>query len=315
MPSSLYKASYESITVGAIQMLISDRSSQISIRVAVNQITVTASDLQTQHIESQRYITGRFDEHGSMLSQILQSQHSTQLMLGETSHALVSQDDSPSRDNSLQHDTAIPVESPSSYQKMLSGVGFNAIRYQRMSCAANCECTCHHQRLLKPTMILNQILGRLFIGYTGAPFLDRRCDNSLCRRRSVPAVHVIYYFPQWLFMRAVFLSISTSLTPSISLTLPRIIPAGSTIFRYIRLGNTDGVKDLFCQGQASPVDICGASGLTLLSYSLMSYALYGGCIEVCEILISEGADPFAVNDKPLTRYTLPLRILFSADYF
>jgi hypothetical protein len=43
----------------------------------VNQITVTASDLQTQHIESQRYITRHFNEHGSMLSQILQSHHST----------------------------------------------------------------------------------------------------------------------------------------------------------------------------------------------------------------------------------------------
>lgn len=169
--------------------------------------------MQAQHIESQHYITRRFDEHGSMLSQILQSQHSTQLILGETSRARVSQDESPSRDNSVQHDTAIPVEGLSSYQKMLSGVSFNAIRYQRMSCAANCECACHHQRLLRPTMILNQILGRLFIGYTGAPFLDRRCDNYLCRRRSVPAVHVIYYFPRWLFMRAVFLSISTNLTP------------------------------------------------------------------------------------------------------
>ena len=102
-------------------------------------------------------------------------------------------------------------------------------------------------------------------------------------------------------MRAVFLTVSNTLVPSISLTFPRVIPGGSTIFRYIRFGNTEGVKELFTYGQASPADICGASGLSVLSYALMSYALYGGCIEVCEILISEGADPFALSNTALGR--------------
>lgn len=86
--------------------------------------------------------------------------------------------------------------------------------------------------------------------------------------------------------------------PTISLSFPRVIPGGSTIFRYIRMGSTEGMKDLFRAGQASAGDICGSSGLSVLSYALMSYAMYGGCVEVCEILISEGADPYMVNNTP-----------------
>lgn len=240
-----------------------------------------SDDLRTQYANMNSVIQRHFNEQGTILSRILETQKATK--------------DIDAEDGRLQT-ASTPVVMPRPY------IAVHASRYREMACSIDCICNCHQQNYLQPTPILNKILGRLFIGHTGAPFQDRRCNLATCKRRSMPAIHVVYYFPRWFLMRAIFLSVSDSMVPSISLSFPRVVPGGSTIFRYIRTGNTEGMKDLFHNGQASAGDICGASGLSVLSYALMSYALYGGCVEVCEILISEGSDPFAINNTPLPKY-------------
>ena len=275
------------------------RSSQTKIQLAVDEVALISNDLRSEHINLQSEMTKCFDHQESLLSELLQAQKSTQSAIEQRQLSGDLREHDAAREHPGPADP--PIQSRRYDCSTSNEVGIRAIRYQQMSCDYRCDCSCHSQKLLRPAPLLNSILGCLFIGYTGTPFLDKRCDKPGCRRRSLPAVHIIYYFPQWFFMRALFLTVSNTLVPSVSLTFPRVIPGGSTIFRYIRLGNTDGVKELFTQGQASPADICGASGLSVLSYALMSYALYGGCIEVCEILISEGADPFSRNNTALAR--------------
>jgi hypothetical protein len=221
------------------------RLSQAKMRLVIDEVSVLSNDLRSQHITLQSDMAKCFNQQGSLLSQILQAQQSTQLTLEGNAVTNTSEEDGTTHQHSGPASSL--AQNSRCHDSGPSRVGFRAIRYPQMFCTFNCDCSCHSQRLLRPTPLLNSILGRLFIGYTGAPFLDKRCDSPRCRRRTLPAVHVIYYFPRWFFMRALFLTVSNTLVPSISLTFPRVIPGGSTIFRYIRLGNTEGVKNLFTQ--------------------------------------------------------------------
>ena len=62
-------------------------------------------------------------------------------------------------------------------------------------CSATCKCPCHSHEALRTPQVLQQITGRLFVGYTGRPALRPRCIDS-CSKRNAPSMNVTYFFPK-----------------------------------------------------------------------------------------------------------------------
>ncbi|MCJ1359819.1 MAG: hypothetical protein MMC33_009822 [Icmadophila ericetorum] len=75
-------------------------------------------------------------------------------------------------------------------------------------------------------------------------------------------------------------------TVNLSLTVTRIIPAGSDIFRFAYLDDVNGLKYLFSRGLASPNDI------DFLGQSALYNALYNPKIESIKFLLRAGLDPY-----------------------
>lgn len=104
------------------------------------------------------------------------------------------------------------------------------------ACASWCSCRCHFKRSLKSPKFLRDILGSLFLGYSGLPILAPPCNESSCRRRSSPAVDITYYFPFW-FLSKVF-SVNLSLISlggtRVLLRVPRQVGWESPLWQLCR---------------------------------------------------------------------------------
>lgn len=138
----------------------------------------------------------------------------------------------------------------------------------RRTCADWCSCDCHRRSLLRSPPYLDQLIGSIFIGYTGFPILGTKCNESACRKQSMIA-RVTCYFPQWFLSRMLCLTFSNLVTdmPRMSLSLPRVLQGNSDIFRFAVRGNLEGIKSLFEQGLASPYDVAFSTCRTALHVS------------------------------------------------
>ncbi|KAI1880790.1 hypothetical protein JX265_001030 [Neoarthrinium moseri] len=152
------------------------------------------------------------------------------------------------------------------------------LRQHVAACRAGCPCACHvTQRAASPTF-MNKLLGQLFIGYTGFPFLGRNCDSRMCERSQGSSMSVEYWFPaSFCFSQILRLQLAygTDLGPSLQLSTLRQVSDSAECVTFALNGNIDGLKNLFTQGFASPRD----------------WALYGQQYETCKFLMSAGADP------------------------
>lgn len=62
--------------------------------------------------------------------------------------------------------------------------------------------------------------------------------------------------------------------PEFTLRLPHVVPESSPIFQLARAGNVQGLAYLFNNGLASPYDIAGESGATVLHVSIQDGAIF-----------------------------------------
>ena len=69
------------------------------------------------------------------------------------------------------------------------------------SCEENCACICHFKHRSKSPEIAKSLIGSLFIGYTGLPFLFSKCNSDTCIRQSSRSIRVWYTFPTWFIQR------------------------------------------------------------------------------------------------------------------
>ena len=166
----------------------------------------------------------------------------------------------------------------------------NASHFLSRRCRRDCRCQCHRRAVLQTPRLLERLIGTLFVNYIGIPRQDDACLTN-CRRRRGFKARVTYLFPHWFLMRK-FSAIITSESgsPHISIRVSRQVSSKSEIFRLCRVGDVEGVKRLFVDGQASPFDVSAQTGSTVLTHAVM------GChSDICDFLINEGADPFAEN--------------------
>lgn len=151
---------------------------------------------------------------------------------------------------SLMHDTHGTIRS--------AQVAVNVARYSAAPrCDTDCPCACHKRLFLRSPKLLEQLVGRLFLGYTCLPFLKQPCTSVTCHQRSVASASMTYFLPRWFSEKAVSATfMSTPLgNPSLNLKIRRVVPEMSQLFRLSRYGDAQGLRDLFVSGMASPDDV------------------------------------------------------------
>ncbi|KAK4651610.1 Ankyrin repeat and SOCS box protein 6 [Podospora pseudocomata] len=112
-----------------------------------------------------------------------------------------------------------------------------------------------------------------------------------------PMINGAFHLPHWIASRAIILTLINGPSISVSLTVARIVPPDSDIFRYIQTGNCSGLQTLLLKGQASPADMIESLYGTL---DALLFALNCNQYEICQLLLSWGADPHAENSTKLT---------------
>ena len=154
-------------------------------------------------------------------------------------------------------------------QRRVSDVSTVRLFVRRQSlCGGYCSCVCHsHTRKRTPSFLQN-VLGTLFISYTGMPLLRYCCNNPSCVSQTPRSLELTYCFPSWVLQRAIYLVASTAYScgPGIGLTVRRRLEyAGeNSIFQMAIVGNIEGIRELFSRRLATPNDIdmvYGESGL------------------------------------------------------
>jgi len=156
------------------------------------------------------------------------------------------------------------------------------------TCRLGCPCACHTlQRSASPS-ILNNILGCLFVGYSGLPVIGPSCDDQDCRGARTKQVSVEYWFPasMWSAIIRVQVGMALGRGPSLYLETLRRVPDASQCVSFAQTGNIDGLRYLFRNGLASPRDVSSSRG-----YTLLRWALYAKQYEAVEFLMHAGADP------------------------
>lgn len=145
------------------------------------------------------------------------------------------------------------------------------LRRQTSNCPVGCNCICHVTRKASTPAMVDRVLGQLFVGYAGLPFLTAKCDTEGCRKSQSPWISLEYWFPLGYFWSQIFrlqVAYQSNIGPQVSLSTLRRIPSSALCIQYALTGNIEGLKTLFTRGLASPMDVCSTRGYSLLRVSM-----------------------------------------------
>lgn len=172
------------------------------------------------------------------------------------------------QDSSRRDQISIPSEEGTNTQTL------RILTSHRIPCRSWCPCTCHSKRKLNlpaPGLIEN-VLGRMFVGYSGLPVFNKPCDFRGCRDRQNATATIEYWFPWWIVsMNSKFCLTYLPWTgPQCHLSTTRRIPDDSQAIAFAMQGNTDGLKYLFSQRLVGPRDVSDSRGFSLMRVRLVS---------------------------------------------
>ncbi|PSN60504.1 hypothetical protein BS50DRAFT_200893 [Corynespora cassiicola Philippines] len=126
------------------------------------------------------------------------------------------------------------------------------------TCRTGCACVCHSQQRAASPKMLNHILGKLFIGYTGLPYLSPKCDNHVCAKFRASKISIEYWFPLGMLSSTIVrlqAGYQASTGSMFQLQTFRSVPDGAECINFALNGNIEGLKYLFSKGLASPRDV------------------------------------------------------------
>ena len=228
-------------------------SHQARIGLTIDEIHIISGQLQAnQHGDRTNQ---QLDEHSRLLANILNRQSNLQ--------GLLQLQNSPNNATS-----ATAGDQPSSPVVRIRAY---ASQHQRSPCMLNCKCTCHNVWAFQSLTLLHNVIGTLFVGYSGYPVgALQRCTEASCISQSTFRGYVHYIFPSWFLIKALTITLMSIFLDEISVSLVtrRIIPGGAEIFRLISLDDVEGIKNLFAMGSASPNDSY-VDGLTIMNVCMM----------------------------------------------
>jgi ankyrin repeat protein len=272
-----------------------------SIKATLN-LMLGAANSQSLHqiiLELQKVtvLTTKSEQANESISQGLAANHLALSTRIDQQHQLLSDRiDAMGKSFLAQHLSGPEMEMPrldSASSLAVTGVNTQTVRVvtsHRLPCRSWCPCACHKKSKMKLTApgLMEGVLGRMFVGYSGLPLLKQPCDFRGCRDRQHPTATVEYWFPSWF----VSMNLRLHLTylprtgPEFQLSTTRRVADDSQSITFAMQGNIEGLKHLFTQGLAGPRDVSDSRG-----YTLMRWALYGGMhnYETVQFLINEGA--------------------------
>ena len=137
---------------------------------------------------------------------------------------------------------------------------------RKSECSSDCTCSCHTHQNVQALSSLGNILGRLFLAYSGSSILRKPCNLSACRQQNARSIRLTYFFPQWFLNSVVSTTFSTSRlgTPSLNLKVRKIVPETNRLFALCMTEGVDGIQQLFVNRDASPDDVHHRGGWTPL---------------------------------------------------
>ncbi|EXJ54890.1 uncharacterized protein A1O5_12956, partial [Cladophialophora psammophila CBS 110553] len=128
----------------------------------------------------------------------------------------------------------------------------------RVPCRRWCPCACHAKRNFKlaPPGMMENVLGKIFVGYSGLPVVSKPCDFRGCRDRQTATANMEYWFPSWFISMnlQMYLTNLPRRGMHIQLSTTRRIPDDSASINFAMQGNIDGLRFLFSQKLAHPKD-------------------------------------------------------------
>lgn len=142
----------------------------------------------------------------------------------------------------------------------------------RRRCKSSCGCVCHSRYQCKTSPVVRRFFGALFLGYVGPPLLTLSCNDEMCQSRLTRSFSLVYCFPQWFILRAIYVVAAMTYTgcPVFGLEVRRRIEWGGKdgILRFVLNGNTKGVQHLLVNKTASLTDVDPNYGRSALHVSM-----------------------------------------------
>ena len=165
----------------------------------------------------------------------------------------------------IRHDDTLTI-----HESKIDNQTLRVFASHRIPCRCWCPCACHAKRELKskaPGMV-ESVLGRLFIGYSGLSVLNKTCDFRACKDRQNATAE--YWFPWWFVSMNMRLQLTylPRTGPQFQLSTTRRVADNSQSINFTMQGNIDGLKYLFSKGLAGPRDVSDSRGFTLMRVSL-----------------------------------------------
>lgn len=155
----------------------------------------------------------------------------------------------------FSHSTDVSIPMPSLRD---SSQVLNLHVLRQISCGPRCSCSCHRTQRVKSPRVLDNLIGRIFLGYNGFPSVIGRCSASTCGLSSPAFTRVTYRFPAWFWQRAVqvVLSCNEACGPELLIRLPHVRSFNCDWFRCVRKGDIEGMKCVLQSKQANRTSMC-----------------------------------------------------------
>ena len=117
-------------------------------------------------------------------------------------------------------------------------------------CPSGCSCRCHTRSSINTPFWLRSLFGQLLWSYNSSISIYS-CDYTGCRK-TLGRHHVTYYFPPWLFSRAIVASANLNdvygAGAKLSIKIPLIIPEEDhLVWSLVMAGNLEQLQQLLSQ--------------------------------------------------------------------
>ena len=118
---------------------------------------------------------------------------------------------------------------------------------------------------------MESVHGKLFLGYSGSPDLNKPCDFRACKDRQNTTAPMEYRFPKWpeSMNLKLYLTHLPRTRPQFQLSTTRRVPDDSPSITFAMQGNIDGLKYMFSQELINPRDVSDYRGFTLVRVSIL----------------------------------------------
>ena len=257
---------------------LDDRKAVSRVHLSVQDISLISRNIAANQHNFQALVSRRLDQHENILEKFLFKSTLPPLLEGAPASAfrhppgleegLISIKSNRSQPELLQEKSRSKTDPQLRLgHSFVNDTAAISASYQKDDCSRKyCSCSCHSSSRLKSPQLLEQFIGLLFVGYTGLPILRPYCTEATCNRNSKSRISFSYCFPRWFLQRALSLALISNprAGPDFNLKTIRPVDRSADVFAFSLSGNIEGLKHLFEDRSASPLDIAYEGGYTLL---------------------------------------------------